>query len=241
MCFTIEIHKTRTELESRFNRKFQNTSEDFEPKYYISAFEFPKLPVITLENPSDIKLMNWGLVPFWLKDSAKLNEIRLGTLNAKAETLKEKPSFRLPFRNKRCLIMSHGFFEWQHVGKEKIPYYIKLKNDELFAFAGLYDEWLDKITGEIFMGFSIITCEANVLMSKIHNSKKRMPVIIEKEKEELWVESKIDEDTITSLLRPISEDKLVAWPIGDLITNRTQNRNVPELLCKRENTDLYNL
>jgi putative SOS response-associated peptidase YedK len=233
MCFIIEIHKTRTELESRFNRNFIGASEEFEPKYFVSAFEYPRIPVITQENPSNIMFMNWGLVPSWLKDSSRINEFKLGTLNAKAETLREKPSFRAPIKNKRCLVLSHGFFEWQHNGKEKIPFYIKMKSDELFAFAGLYDEWVDMNTGEIYSGFSLITCEANEMMAKIHNSKKRMPVIIEKEMEESWIETGLSETNISEILKPSQKNELVAWPIGNLINKKDQNRNISELLEQR--------
>jgi putative SOS response-associated peptidase YedK len=235
MCFIIEIHRTRTELESRFNRGFEQNSEEFEPKYYISAFEFPKVPVIMQEKPANICLMNWGLVPAWLKDSSRANDFKHSTLNAKAETLEEKPSFKVPLINKRCLIISHGFFEWQHNGREKIPFYIKMKNDAIFTFAGLYDEWVDKQTGEIYTGFSIITCEANSMMAQIHNSKKRMPVIIEKDMEESWIESGMNENKIALVLKPLDNDKLIAWPIGNLINNRNQNRNVPGLIEKKEN------
>jgi putative SOS response-associated peptidase YedK len=233
MCFTIEIHKTRTEIESRFNRSFEQSSVEFEPKYYVSAFDNPKLPVITQENSSKISMLNWGLVPSWLKDSSKVTEFKRITLNAKAETLKEKPSFRIPLASKRCLVISHGFFEWQHNKTEKTPHYIKLSDDELFSFAGIYDEWEDTETGEIYSGFSIITCEANSLMAAIHNSKKRMPVIINKDMEEQWIQKRIDERLISSILKPIDTSKLVAWPIDNLIKNRNINRNVPELLEKR--------
>ncbi len=235
MCFVIEIHKTRTEIESRFNRRFELNSEEFEPKYYISAFEFPKVPVITLEKSLNISLMNWGLIPSWLKDVSKAREFRYNTLNAKAETLKDKPSFREPLKKKRCLILTHGFFEWQHNGKEKIPFYIKMKSDDIFAVAGIYDEWVDLQSGEIYNGFSVITCEANSVMAKIHNSKKRMPVILSKNNEEAWIDNSKNGLKISSLLSPISDNDIEVWPIGNLINSRNQDKNVAELIEKRNN------
>ena len=240
MCFTIEIHKSRTEIESRFNKKFESGSENFEPKYYVSAFEFPKLPVITQEKFEIISMINWGLIPSWLTENSKIDDFRKNTLNAKAETLYDKPSFQNPIKNKRCLVIAHGFFEWQHNRKIKVPYYIKLKNDDLFSFAGIYDEWADKNSGEIFNGFSIITCEANTLLAKIHNSKKRMPVIIDKKNERNWIDPSLNENQITELLKPYNENELTAWPIGNLINERNQNKNVPELLERRDYSDYNN-
>jgi putative SOS response-associated peptidase YedK len=234
MCFVIEIHKTRTELESRFNRAFEQNAADFEPRYYVSGFDYPKVPVITQENGSIIKLMNWGLVPSWLNDNSKAGEFKRNTLNARAETLSEKPSFRVPYKSKRCLILSHGFFEWQHLENKKIPYYIKLKSDEIFAFAGLYDEWVDRQTGEIYTGFSIITCDANEMMATIHNSKKRMPVILKKGMENYWIEPGIVEDRTRTFLNAIDSDLMLAWPIGNLINQKNENRNIADLLNKAE-------
>lgn len=237
MCFTIEIHKTRIEIETRFNRRFEHASEEFEPTYYHSAFDFPRIPVITQEKPSNLTLLNWGLVPSWLKDADRIAEFKISTLNAKAETLSEKPSFRKPLQNKRCLVIAHGFFEWQHNGKVKVPYYIKMKDDSLFTFAGLYDEWVNIETGEIYNGLSIITCKANSLLERIHNSKKRMPVIFSKNQEEAWIDGNLNVENIRLLLKPIEDSELEAWPIGDLINSKNKNKNVSELIERRGNSN----
>jgi putative SOS response-associated peptidase YedK len=237
MCFTIEIHKTRTEIEIRFNKSFAPGSDEFEPKYYNSAFEFPKLPVISQENPDYISLMNWGLIPFWVKNLKEANAIRLKTLNAKAETLNEKPSFKHSITSRRCIIIAHGFFEWQHLENKKIPHYIKFKDDSLFSFAGLYDKWINDLTGEELTGFSVITCEANTMLAQIHNTKKRMPVILPKSEEEAWVDMDFKDSDAIKLLKPIDENYLEAWPISNLINTKNVDKNKPELIAREDNTN----
>jgi putative SOS response-associated peptidase YedK len=241
MCFTIEIHKTRTEIESRFNRKFNPQSDDFQPKYYISAFDYPKVPVVKQGSSEQIDMMFWGLIPAWVKDMESASKFRFNTLNAKAETLSSKPSFQKPLEEKKCLVIANGFFEWQHFGKTKTPYYIRMKDNSLFAFAGVYDEWVNIETGELFSGFSIITCEANPLLAKIHNSKKRMPVILLKDVEDEWIKDEMTNEDIKQLLQPINENKLEAYPISDFINSKTADKNSPLLIEKRKQDEQLSL
>lgn len=183
MCFFSKISKTAQEVENRFNAKFDN-QQDFKPSVY-NGFQFPKTPVITNVDLNRIQLFQWGLIPSWAKDDS----IKKYTLNAKIETLKEKPSFKNSI-NKRCLVISDGFFEWQWLdekGTQKKRYLVTLPNKELFAFAGLWSEWTTKQSNEKIYSYTIITTEANELMSKIHNSKKRMPVILALENEKDWL------------------------------------------------------
>ncbi|MGD0710047.1 MAG: SOS response-associated peptidase [Bacteroidales bacterium] len=183
MCFFYRLSKTAQELENRFNAKFENDKE-----YHLSnynGFEFPKAPVITNIETNKIQMLYWGLIPQWAKD----NTIRKKTLNAKIETINERPSFRNSITN-RCLIITDGFYEWQWLdkkGKIKQKYLISLHGDEAFAFAGLWNEWVDKITGEICKTYTVLTTEANELMSRIHNTKKRMPVMLNDKNEINWL------------------------------------------------------
>ena len=126
-----------------------------------------------------------GLIPFWAKDDS----IKQYTLNAKIETLNEKPAFKNSVKN-RCLVIADGFYEWKWLdekGRKKQKYLITLPDSDLFAFAGIWSEWQNKSTGEIINSYSIITTEANELMAEIHNSKKRMPVILTKKNEKDWL------------------------------------------------------
>lgn len=183
MCFFSQISKDAVEVQHRFNAKFESGSSFIPMKY--NAFQFPKTPVITNLKPELIQMFQWGLIPHW----AKNEDIRKNTLNARVETIHEKPSFKYALQN-RCLIISDGFFEWQWLdpkGKSKQKYLISLPENQLFAFAGLYNTWADPTSGEVFNTYTILTTEANELMSIIHNSKKRMPVILTPEDENLWL------------------------------------------------------
>lgn len=184
MCFHSKQTKLALEVENRFNAKIDSLSE-FKSQKYINGFEFPKTPVIIDEQPDVITHYSWGLIPSWAKDE----DIRKYTLNAKIETLEEKPSFRNSI-NKRCLVIANGFYEWQWQdakGKSKIKYEIGLSEEDLFAFAGIYSEWINQYTGEIVNTYSLLTTEANSFIADIHNSKKRMPVILKKEDEQSWL------------------------------------------------------
>jgi putative SOS response-associated peptidase YedK len=183
MCFYSKQTKSAQELQNRFNATIENEAS-LQPAIY-NGFQYPKTPVITNTHPNTIRLFNWGLIPFWAKDDS----IKKHTLNARIETIHEKPAFRNSVNN-HCLILADGFFEWQWLdkaGKNKQKYVLTLPNDASFAFAGLWSEWIDKSTGEIIHSYTILTTEANTLMSKIHNTKKRMPVIVAKNNETAWL------------------------------------------------------
>jgi len=190
MCFHTEQTKLGIELETRFEATLDNPME-FHPQNHINGFDFPKTPVIIDKAPQIITHYNWGLVPAWAKDSA----IQKYTLNAKIETVDEKPSFKNSV-NKRCLVIADGYFEWQWLdpkGKNKQKYELCLPNEELFAFAGLYSQWVDKNTGEIKNTYTILTTEANPLLAEIHNHKKRMPVVLKCEDETKWLQHELIE------------------------------------------------
>ena len=184
MCFYSRQTKKAIELINRYNARIVNELQ-FEMANEYNGFSFPKTPVITNKDMSVIDHLQWGLIPFWAKDDS----IKQYTLNARIETLTEKPSFRDSVKN-RCLVIVDGFYEWQWLdpkGIKKQKYLITLPGEELFSFAGLWSQWVNKETGEIVKSYTIVTTEANELMSEIHNSKKRMPVILSKENEREWL------------------------------------------------------
>jgi len=188
MCFHSKQSKTAQELSKRFNAKIEAGTSINAAIY--NGFEFPKTPIISNENPEKIQLFHWGLIPEWAKDES----IRKNTLNAKLETLSEKPSFKNSL-NKRCLVIADGFYEWKWLdakGRQKQKYLLSLPNDEPFAFAGLWSEWKNQLTEEKISTYTLITTEANALMSEIHNTKKRMPIIVAKEHETDWLKGKQD-------------------------------------------------
>jgi putative SOS response-associated peptidase YedK len=191
MCYTIKIDLTREALEKRFGASFRDQQPVY-PGNRVQAFSLPVLPVICSENPAEIRLFYWGLIPFWVKDARSASEIRTKTFNAKAETLHEKPSFRHSLQRKRCLIPVNGFYEWQTKDKRKIPFYISLVHQPVMSLAGLYDQWKNPETGEVLNSFTIITTRANQMMEEIHNLKKRMPVILSPEAEQSWLMPETD-------------------------------------------------
>ena len=140
MCYFSSISVSFKIIEDRFGARFV-VSHSFHPVYSVSAFTFPSLPVISNHDPDHITFMNWGLVPSWIKDSRSALNIREKTLNSRAETIFDKPSFKKSIQYKRCLVLADGFFEWRHVNNKAFPYYIKLKNGSPFAFAGIWDTW----------------------------------------------------------------------------------------------------
>lgn len=157
-------------MQRQFDAKITGLDE-FDPSEVIKAFDFPKTPVITDEDPHAIQLYQWGLIPYWSNATWNRNY----TLNARIETLDEKPSFK-NITNNRCLIIVNGFYEWQHVAGSKIKYEIGF-NNELFALAGLYDHWADTKT------YTVVTTEAQGVMKVIHNTKLRMPVALYSQEE----------------------------------------------------------
>lgn len=183
MCYRTQMNKTIGEIEKAFNAKFISP-ESYIPQDEINAFDFGETPVITDENMGEIQLFNWGLIPSWAKDDG----IKKMTLNARLETISEKPAFKNP--DGKCLILANGYFEWQWLdskGKQKQKYFIQPKDQEIFAFAGLYSSWKNPATGKLINSYTIVTTEANELMSRIHNKKKRMPVVLKKEDTKIWL------------------------------------------------------
>ncbi len=184
MCYQTRLIKKRAEIIARFNAEM-NGLLNYEPVEFCSGFDFPSTPVITDDQPENIQFFNWGLVPDWSPDM----ELRKFTLNARIETLDEKASFKNVINN-RCLIIADGFYEWQWLtksGSKKDKYLITKPDEGLFSFAGIYSHWLG-FEGNILNSYSIITTEANEMMGEIHNTKKRMPVILKEEDETSWLE-----------------------------------------------------
>jgi len=183
MCYQTKITKQKEEIKKHFKVDIKDI-DPFEPNKFYSAFDYPKTPVITNTEPAKAQLFHWGVIPSWSQD----NSIRNYTLNARIETLNEKKSFKDVVQN-RCLIIADGFYEWQWVtknGSKKQKYAITLPNNDLFSFAGIFTEWTD-FNNEKINSYSIITTQANELMREIHNTKQRMPVILKKEDEKLWL------------------------------------------------------
>jgi putative SOS response-associated peptidase YedK len=224
-------------LEAQFDARFLNP-ESYKPIYHVSAFSTPRFPIISNADIHQIQLFQWGLIPHWVNDESQADKIRFLTFNAKAETIFEKPSFRSSIKSKRCLVIVDGFYEWRHEGGSKYPYYIRMKDDRAFALAGIWESWENKNSGDSIKTFSIITTAANPLLSEIHNTKKRMPVILAQADEKKWLGEELDKDGIISLLQPYPDDDLTAHTVSKLITARGKNKNVPEVMEKFDYDEL---
>ena len=153
----------------------------------------------------------WGLIPGWVKDPNAFSK----PINARAETLTEKPSFRTAFKRKRCIIPASGFYEWKVEGKEKQPFYIHPAEGNLFAFAGLMEDWQGP-NGEVMVSACIITTEPNQLMVGIHN---RMPVILPEEAWGLWLDPAAQVREVQPLLVPFPAEQMLAHPVGKAVGN----------------------
>ena len=234
MCFYYALSQDAQRLKNRYQLKFEFEFEmlaDIEsnPKFYVNGFQYPQMPVITNAQPRQIRTLNWGLIPSWVKTKTEAIEMRSFTLNARSETAFSKPSFRKSIRSRRCLVPADGFYEWRLFKNKKYPHYIYLKSKDIFSFAGIWDEWTDTSTGEIFKTYSILTTDANPLLEKIHNTKKRMPVILPKDKEMIWLNDDLTGEEVIALMKPFDEDLMDAHTISKLITSRTEDPNTPEL------------
>lgn len=196
-------------LQFRFHT--ENELPDLQPRYNIA----PSQQVVIITNHREMELVRWGLVPHWAK------EAKFGgkTINARAESVATKPTYRGPLRSRRCLIPATGFYEWKTIPEGKVPYHIRLKSQEIFGFAGLYDSWTDAEGRELHT-CAIITTEANELMAPIHN---RMPVIIRPEDEALWLDPEVtDPERVLPLLVPYAASEMEAYPVSPAI-NRPGN------------------
>ena len=166
------------------------------------------LPVLTNETPGQLSFFRWGLIPFWAKDPS----IAIKLINARAETILEKPSFKHSYKSRRCLVPADSFYEWKasDTGGRKTPYRIFLKDQPLFSMAGLWDQWKSP-AGETIRSFSIITTSPNEMMAGIHN---RMPLILPAKFERFWLEATNEKDLL-ELLQPFASDKMDYVEVSD--------------------------
>ncbi len=200
-----------------------NFLDDFKPRWNIRPGQ--SNPVIVNQGNKEIELMVWGLLPHFATDE----QYKYKTINAKAETVDTLPTFRHSFVKKRCLVPATGFYEPDKINFVKQPFpwhYFKMKDNSIFSFAGLYDVWKDKNNGKEIHSYSIITTVPNPIVGKYHD---RMPVILEKEDEDIWLNPDIFEtDKRRPLLKPFPDDKLEEWEVGAKVRN--PRNDYPEVI-----------
>jgi putative SOS response-associated peptidase YedK len=177
-------------------------------------------PIIISQSPNQMIMMRWGLVPFWAKDPKIGNRL----INARAESVATRPAFRTSIKRKRCLVPATGFYEWKRVDNGKVPYYVHLKDDSLFSFAGLFDSWHAPDGGQL-KTFTIITSTPNAMMGRIHN---RMPVMLSQEDEELWLTKEpLPDSELKRIFRSYPARLMDAYEVSKEVNNpRNENQGL---------------
>lgn len=222
MCGRFSLTQTGEDLAAVFQLK---CIPPVAPRFNIAPTQPVATITATLEHSEpQFQLLRWGLIPSWAKDPTIGNRL----INARAETVAEKPSFRAAFKRRRCLILADGFYEWQRQAnrKTKQPYYFFLEQHRLFAFAGLWEHWTDPNSGGELRTCTILTTAPNALMEPIHN---RMPVILAPEDYETWLDpSYYNPGELEGMLGPYPSEEMDAYAVSTLV-NKPQN-DVPNCI-----------
>lgn len=209
MCGRFTLTVSPNTLSNLFNTEW---SSPFKPRYNIAPTQ--QVPVVRSspeDNSLHIDLLKWGLIPSWAKDPS----IGSHMINARSETLEEKPSFRTAFKHRRCIIPASGFYEWQMVDKRKQPYYISMNNNIPMLFAGLWDHWKAP-DGTVIESCSIISTSSNEIISSLHD---RMPVILPEHDINAWLHSSTTADELKSLLKPCPSDLMQLYPVSNVVNS----------------------
>lgn len=223
MCGRFTLFAEFNDIIERFNIESSLQEELYSPSYNIAP-SHSVLSVINDGVKNRLGYLKWGLIPHWARDE----KIGYKMINARAETLTEKTSYREAYMKRRCLIIADSFYEWQQYnGNKKVPMRIKLKSSELFAIAGLWEKWKSPIGNTIF-SCTILTTTPNELIKDIHD---RMPVILQPEEEKIWLDPSIkNPKALDYLLKPLSNDLMDAYEVSSLV-NSPKN-NSPHLIQK---------
>lgn len=233
MCYDVQTgteralkyakHRGDEEMVIELTRQLELFKNENQSYFHASGFTHPKLLVFTNHAPYTPQAFIWGLIPAWIKNIIDAKKFWNNTLNARGESIFEKASFKNAAKYKRCIIYLDAFYEYLHLNKQTYPFRIFMKDGSPMAVAGLWEEYTDKSTNEIYKTFSIVTTEANELMKKIHNNPKidgpRMPLILPKEKQNDWLidcKTEMDLKYIQSLIKPFDANLMEAYPVGKL-------------------------
>ncbi len=210
MCGRYSLSKSKIDLEERFQAEML---ADFKPRYNIAPTQL--VPVITSESPKGFSFFYWGITP----DFGQNKPVAQKLINAKAETVNEKISFKSSFQRRRCLVPADGFFEWKKLGKKtKIPYRFTLRDEDIFSFAGIWEEY-ETVTGESQHTFLILTTSPNEVVEEVHD---RMPVILNREQEKKWLDNYSSESDLMKLLNPYPSELMMSFTVSPLV-NSVQN------------------
>ena len=218
MCGRLTLAEDHSELEGRFQFKAQGF--EWVPRYNVA----PTQPVLAVLGNGERRgeMLRWGLVPSWAKNPG----IGSRLINARAETVAEKPAFRQSLRSRRCLVLADGFYEWKHVTGKRVPMRIVLKTGEAFAFAGLWDDWRSP-SRDMIRSCTIITTTANTLLAPIHD---RMPVILDRDSESAWLDPTAGLASLTRMLVPHRPEDMDAYPVSTVVNS--PRYDAPECIAR---------
>ncbi|MDP1587592.1 MAG: SOS response-associated peptidase [Prosthecobacter sp.] len=203
--------KSGADIERVFNAKSDSPESLMKPRFNAAPTQL--LPVIRGASMRELAALRWGLVPSWAKDPS----IGAKMINARGETVAEKPSFRAAFKRRRCLVPMAGFYEWKKTPTGKVPYYIQLMNAEQFAVAGLWEHWPGGGGVEPIESYTVITTEANTMMRSLHD---RMPVILPPECWDAWLDPEYSDATdLQAMLVPYPSDEMRAYPVSTRVNS----------------------
>ena len=230
---------TIQELEEQFLR----IRETQGPVFHASGYAHPAFPIIDSLEEIEVQAHLWGLIPSWVKDKEQATSLWNRTLNARSESILEKPSFRSAAKKGRCLVITDGFYEHHHKNGKNFPYLIRHKDESPMIMAGLKEEWTEAESGKVWRSFTIVTTRGNELLTEIHNNPKlkepRMPVILDRESQHLWLEEweSDPKERVDFICRPYADDDLKAHTVH-AIRGKKALGNVPEAMKEEEYPEL---
>ena len=231
MCYDVAYLTRKIEYyEKRFGASYGEVP--FTPMYHSNGFDHMDLPVITNSDPAFIQMFSWGLIPSWVKDLEKATKIQNATLNARDNTLFEKPSFKKAAALRRCLVLVDGFYDHHWEGNQSFPFLVQHKQGESMALGGIWETWRHKDI--VRNSFSIITTDPNPRMAWLHNRPKasegpRMPFILKEENYQDWLDNSLSPPQVMSMIEPFPEELLTDHPV-DRLRGKSYPGNVPDIM-----------
>jgi len=236
MCARYTLTKKEKELLIAYQVKLP---PNYEPNFNLAPTQ--KGLVITADEPDIAQEMHFGLIPFW----ASSKKLDFSTLNARSEDALTKKTYApLLIHRKTCLVLADGFYEWDKKSGSPFPYRFVLKDRDIFAFAGLWSQWKDKFSGEIYRSFTIMTTRANETVGKVHDPKFRMPVILDKKEEELWLSKDISVPELLSLCNPYADEQMESYRVSTAVNATVINKkpnNKPNLILPENHSSSFKL
>ncbi len=228
MCYHVSFKAKAHDLIKAFDAPFPEAT-NMQEFYHANGFNLPKLPVLVNDlTGRKLELIRWGYIPDDIETLEQALKAKNARLNARAEGVWY--NYKDSVFTGRCIVPVTGFFESKHVGKEKVPHFIHPKEHQFFNLLGVHNKWVDPISGGYIDAFTIITGPANELMASIHNSAKRMPLMIDSNQIEIWLDPSLSKDDVKKLMKPCDDRNMAAYPISKIFSKPKIDSNIPEII-----------